>query len=66
MLQRVAMYSNVLAAIFFPEDASQRGQDAVAKPDLVTLDLAQIEVGNVASKQVTLLGEDRDLALKAM
>lgn len=66
MPERVAMDSNVLAAIFFAEDASQRALDAVAKPDLVTLDLALIEVGNVARKQVILFGEDRDLALKAL
>jgi predicted nucleic acid-binding protein len=66
MLERVALDSNVLAAMFFKEDASQRALDAVAKPDLITLDLAVAEVGNVAWKQVTLCGEDKDLTLTAL
>ena len=60
------MDSNILAAMFFKEDASQRALDAVTKPDLITLDLAVIEVGNVAWKQVTLFGKDRDLTLNAL
>ena len=66
MLEKVALDSNILAAIFFKEDASQRALDAVTKPDLITLDLAVIEVGNVAWKQVTLFGKDRDLTLNAL
>jgi len=66
MLDKVALDSNILASMFFKEDASQRALDAVTKPDLITLDLAVIEVGNVAWKQVTLFGKDRDLTLNAL
>ena len=66
MLERVALDSSILAAMFFKEDASQRALDAVANPDLITLDLALAEVGNVAWKQVMLCDADRDLTLKAL
>jgi predicted nucleic acid-binding protein len=66
MPDKVALDSNILAAMFFKEDASQRALDAVTKPDLVTLDLALIEVGNVAWKRVTLFGNDKDLTFNAL
>lgn len=66
MPERVALDSNVLAAMFFKEEASQRALNAVAEPDLVTLDLAVAEVGNVAWKQVTLCDADKDLTLRAL
>jgi predicted nucleic acid-binding protein len=47
------------------EDASVRALDAAAKPDLITLDLAVAEVGNVAWKQVVFYGQDKDLTLVA-
>jgi len=66
MPERVALDSSILAAMFFKEDASQRALDAVTEPDLITLDLALAEVGNVAWKQVMLCDADRDLTLKAL
>jgi predicted nucleic acid-binding protein len=66
MPERVALDSSILAAMFFKEDASQRALDSVAEPDLITLDLALAEVGNVARKQVMLCDADRDLTLKAL
>ncbi len=66
MLDRVVLDSNVLAAMFFKEDASQRALKAVTEPDLVTLDLSIVEVGNVAWKLVILSGEDKDLTLTAL
>jgi len=66
MPERVALDSSILAAMFFKEDASQRALDAALGPDLITLDLALAEVGNVAWKQVMLCDADRDLTLKAL
>ena len=66
MPERVALDSSILAAMFFKEDASQRALDAVTEPDLITLDLALAEVGNVAWKQVMLCDADRDLTLRAL
>ena len=58
MPDEVVLDSSVIAAMFFKEDASMRAQDAAAKSDLITLDLAIAEVGNVARKQVVLCGAD--------
>lgn len=66
MPEKVALDSSVLAAIFFNEEASQRALNAVAEPDLITLDLAVVEVGNVAWKRAVLCDEDKDLTLKAL
>src|SRR5512139_1654793 len=66
MPERVALDSSILAAMFFKEDASKRALDAALGPDLITLDLALAEVGNVAWKQVKLCDADRDLTLKAL
>lgn len=52
--------------MFFKEKASQQVLKAVVEPDLVTVDLAVAEVGNVAWKQVVQSGEDKDLALTAL
>ncbi len=66
MRERVALDSNVLAAMFFKEEASSRALNAAAKPDLITLDLSFVEVGNVAWKRVVFGGEDSDLTQKAL
>lgn len=63
---KVVLDSSVIAAMFFKEDASQQVLKAVVEPDLVTVDLAVAEVGNVAWKQVVQSGEDKDLALTAL
>ena len=65
MPDEVVLDSSVIAAMFFKEDASMRAQDAAAKSDLITLDLAIAEVGNVAWKQVVLCGADKDQTLVA-
>lgn len=66
MPEKVALDSSVLAAMFFKEEASQSALNAVAEPDLITLDLAVVEVGNVAWKRAVLCDEDKDLTLKAL
>ena len=65
MPDEVVLDSSVIAAMFFKEDASVRALDAAAKSDLITLDLAIAEVGNVAWKQVVLCGADKDQTLVA-
>ena len=65
MPDEVVLDSSVIAAMFFKEDASMRALDAAAKSDLITLDLAIAEVGNVARKQVVLCGADKDQTLVA-
>ena len=65
MPDKVVLDSSVIAAMFFKEDASIRALDAAAKSDLITLDLAIAEVGNVAWKQVVLCGADKDQTLVA-
>ena len=65
MPDEVVLDSSVIAAMFFKEDASVRALDAAAKLDLITLDLAIAEVGNVAWKQVVLCGADKDRTLVA-
>jgi predicted nucleic acid-binding protein len=65
MPDEVVLDSSLIAAMFFKEDASMRAQDAAAKSDLITLDLAIAEVGNVAWKQVVLCGADKDQTLVA-
>ena len=65
MPDEVVLDSSVIAAMFFKEDASMRAQDAASNYDLITLDLAIPEVGNVAWKQVVLCGADKDQTLVA-
>jgi predicted nucleic acid-binding protein len=65
MPDEVVLDSSVIAAMFFKEDASMRAQDAASNSDLITLDLAIAEVGNVAWKQVVLCGADKDKTLVA-
>jgi len=59
MPDEVVLDSSVIEAMFFKEDASMRALDAAAKSDLITLDLAIAEVGNMAWKQVVLCGADK-------
>jgi len=62
----VALDSNILAAMFFKEEASSRALNAAAKPDLITLDFSFVEVGNVAWKRVVLGDEDSNLTQEAL
>jgi len=67
MPDKVVLDSSVIAAIFFPEDeVSERAQEVAAKNDLITLDLAVAEVGNVAWKRAILYKEDKDRTLAAL
>ncbi len=66
MPDRAVLDSSVIAAIFFKEDASPRALKSVAECDPFTLDLAVCEVGNVAWKQVSFSGEEKERALDAL
>jgi len=66
MPDRAVLDSSVIAAVFFKEDASSRALECVAECDPFTLDLAVCEVGNVAWKQVSFSGEEKERALDAL
>lgn len=66
MPDRAVLDSSVIAAVFFKEDASPRALESVAECDPFTLDLAVCEVGNVAWKQVSFSGEEKERALDAL
>ena len=66
MPDRMALDSSAIAAMFFREEASERALKAASQFDLVTLDLAFAEVGNVAWKKVVLSGADREQTLRAL
>ncbi len=63
---RAVLDSSAIAAIFFKEEASSRALKSAAECDLITLDLALCEVGNVAWKRVSFSGEDEEKALDAL
>ncbi len=63
---KVILDSGVIAAIFFKEDASERAASAAEAPELITLDLAYVEVANVAWKRVVIFKEPRELMLEAL
>lgn len=66
MPNRAVLDSNIIAAMAFEEDASDRAMKAAKDFDPITLDLAIAEVGNVAWKQVVLVGENKQRALDAL
>jgi predicted nucleic acid-binding protein len=67
MPDKVVLDSSFIAAIFFPEDeVSERAEDFASKNDLITLDLAIAEVGNVAWKRAVIFKEDKDTTLAAL
>jgi predicted nucleic acid-binding protein len=65
MPDRAVLDSSILAAVFFKEAASSRALKCASECHPVTLDLAVVEVGNVAWKQVVFSGESKDRALDA-
>ena len=67
MQDRVVLDSSVMAALFFFRDSSsEKAADAIVEKDLITVDLAIAEVGNVAWKRVVHFEEDRELTDQAL
>ena len=66
MPDKCVLDSSIIAATFFQEKASQKAVQLVQDKDLVTVDLALAEVGNVAWKRVSLFGEDEELMGEAL
>lgn len=63
---KVILDSGVIAAIFFKEEASERAARAAEAHELITLDLAFVEVANVAWKRVAFFKEPMKLMLEAL
>ncbi len=63
---KVILDSGVIAAIFFKENASERAERVAEIHRLITLDLAYVEVANVAWKRVAIFNESAELMLKAL
>ncbi len=63
---KVILDSGVIAAIFFKEDTSEKAERVAETHSLITLDLAYVEVANVAWKRVTIFKESEELMLKAL
>ncbi len=66
MPDRAVLDSNIIAAMAFKEDASDRAMKAATECDPITLDLAIAEVGNVAWKRAVLVGENKQRTLDAL
>jgi predicted nucleic acid-binding protein len=66
MPDRYMIDSSVIAAIFFQEKASKRAVQAVQDHELLTLELAQAEVGNVAWKRIIIFHEDKKVIKQAL
>lgn len=66
MPDKCVLDSSVIAAIFFREQASSKAVQAVENRDLLTVDLALAEVGNVAWKRVALFGENKEIIGEAL
>ncbi len=65
MADRVVMDSSAIAAIFFWEKASEVAEDIAKENFILTVDLALIEVANVAWKRYRFVGEDMDTVIEA-
>jgi predicted nucleic acid-binding protein len=63
---KIVSDSSVIAAIFFKEEASERASRVAEKFDIVTIDVAAAEIGNVAWKRVVFFNESRKNALEAL
>ncbi len=66
MPTKYVLDSSVIAAIFFQEPSSEKASKAVQNCELVTVDLARVEVANVAWKRVTLFNEDQQITKRAL
>ncbi|MCJ7443019.1 MAG: type II toxin-antitoxin system VapC family toxin [Methanotrichaceae archaeon] len=63
---KAVLDSSVIAAMFFKEEASHRVLKDLSGCEAITVDLAIVELGNVAWKRVVLAGENKELAWEAL
>ncbi|MDV2482385.1 type II toxin-antitoxin system VapC family toxin [Methanoculleus sp. Wushi-C6] len=61
MPDSVVLDSCIIAAIFFPEGITERAIEIVESHDCTTVDLAYVEVANVAWKRVPPFGQDQGI-----
>ncbi|MDV4343173.1 type II toxin-antitoxin system VapC family toxin [Methanoculleus sp. YWC-01] len=61
MPDSVVLDSCIIAAVFFPEGITDRAIEIVEGHDCTTVDLAYVEVANVAWKRVRHSGQDLDI-----
>ncbi|MEN6592559.1 MAG: type II toxin-antitoxin system VapC family toxin [Methanobacterium sp.] len=66
MPDKCVLDSSIIAAIFFQEKASKKAVQLVQDKDLFTVDLAIVEVANVAWKRVILFEENKDIIKEAL
>ncbi len=66
MVDRVVLDSSVIAAIFFPEETSERAEEFAKESHVITVDLSIIEVANVAWKRYRFFGENRMIVEEAL
>ncbi len=66
MPDKCVLDSSIIAAIFFQEKASKKAVQLVQDKDLFTVDLAIVEVANVAWKRVTFFEENKDIIKEAL
>jgi predicted nucleic acid-binding protein len=58
--------SCVIAAVFFPEEASNRAAELVEDKNVITVDLALAEIANVAWKRINLFKNSTSPVEKAL
>lgn len=63
---KVVVDSNVIAAIFFLEEASEKAQKIAQKFGFITVDYAIIEIANVAWKRVMVFGEPMETIISSL
>lgn len=61
MPDNIVLDSCIIAAVFFPEGITERAIEIVESHDCITVDLAYVEVANVAWKRVRHSSQDREL-----
>ncbi len=61
MPDSVVLDSCIIAAVFFPERITERAIEIVENHDCTTVDLAYVEVANVAWKRVRHSGQDQSI-----
>lgn len=66
MTDEYVLDSSIIAAIFFHEKSSPKAVEVVARSKLITVDLARVEVSNVAWKRIQLFNENPEITFEAL